>query len=76
MVQHAMKKYLSALEVVPRQLAENALGGAIAHEVVTRFWAKHEEKGGVQWGVDAEADTDVALKASEHGIYDSLVAKY
>lgn len=54
LVQHAVKKYSSALEVVPRQLAENALGGAIANEVVSRLWAKHEEKGGAQWGVDVE----------------------
>ncbi|KAJ3911909.1 T-complex protein 1 [Lentinula edodes] len=69
---HAMKKYSSALKVVPRQLAESALGGAIAHEVVTRIWAKHEEKGGAQRDVDAEAATNGALKASEHRIYDSL----
>ncbi|KAJ3894504.1 chaperonin Cpn60/TCP-1 family [Lentinula edodes] len=75
LVQHAVKKYSSALEVVPRQLAENALGGAIANEVVSRLWAKHEEKGGAQWGVDVEADTDGTLKASEHKIYDSLAAK-
>ncbi|KAF5392070.1 hypothetical protein D9757_003333 [Collybiopsis confluens] len=75
LAQHAVKKYSSALEVIPRQLAENALGGAAANEIVTKLWAKHEEKGGEQWGVDVEAETDGTLKASEHQIYDSLAAK-
>lgn len=52
--QHAVKKFASALEVVPRTLAENALGGAEGNEVLSRLWAKHEQKGGESWGVDIE----------------------
>jgi T-complex protein 1 subunit theta len=52
--QHAVKRYASALEVVPRTLAENALGGTEGNEVISRLWAKHEEKGGEVWGVDVE----------------------
>lgn len=52
--QHAVKKFASALEVVPRTLAENALGGAEGNEVLSRLWAKHEQKGGEAWGVDVE----------------------
>lgn len=52
--QHAVKKFASALEVVPRTLAENALGGAEGNEVLSRLWAKHEQKGGESWGVDVE----------------------
>ena len=52
--QHAIKRYAAALEVVPRTLAENALGGAEGNEVLSRLWAKHEEKGGEAWGVDIE----------------------
>ena len=52
--QHAVKRYATALEVVPRTLAENALGGAKGNEVLSRLWAKHEEKGGEAWGVDIE----------------------
>ena len=52
--QHGVKRYASALEVVPRTLAENALGGAEGNEVLSRLWAKHEEKGGENWGVDVE----------------------
>ena len=52
--QHGVKKFANALEVVPRTLAENALGGAEGNEVLSRLWAKHEEKGGESWGVDVE----------------------
>lgn len=54
LAQHAVKRYATALEVVPRTLAENALGGAEGNEVLSRLWAKHEEKGGEAWGVDVE----------------------
>lgn len=54
LAQHAVKRYASALEVIPRTLAENALGGAEGNEVLSRLWAKHEQKGGESWGVDIE----------------------
>ena len=54
--QHAVQRWATALEVVPRTLAENALGGAEGNEVVSRLWAKHEE-GGEVWGVDVEVCT-------------------
>ncbi|KAF9074511.1 chaperonin Cpn60/TCP-1 family [Rhodocollybia butyracea] len=75
LAQHAVKRYSEALEVIPRQLAENALGGAVGNEIVSRLWAKHEEKGGEHWGVDVEAETDGTLHSSEHQIYDSIAAK-
>ncbi|KAG5725280.1 putative T-complex protein 1 subunit theta [Termitomyces sp. T112] len=75
LAQHAVKRYGTALEVVPRTLAENALGGAEGNEVLSRLWAKHEQKGGEAWGVDIEAENDGTLLANEHKIYDSLAAK-
>jgi T-complex protein 1 subunit theta len=54
LAQHAVKRYAGALEVIPRTLAENAMGGAEGNEVLSRLWAKHEEKGGEGWGVDVE----------------------
>jgi T-complex protein 1 subunit theta len=54
LAQHAVKRFVSVLEVIPRMLAENALGGAEGNEVISRLWAKHEEKGGEGWGVDIE----------------------
>lgn len=54
--QHAVRKYATALEVVPRTLAENALGGAEGNEVVGRLWARHNsgQEGASTWGVDVE----------------------
>ena len=54
LAQHAVKRYATALEVVPRTLAENALGGAEGNEVLSQLWAKHEQRGGEAWGVDVE----------------------
>ncbi|OBZ69987.1 putative T-complex protein 1 subunit theta [Grifola frondosa] len=75
LAQHGVKRWASALEVIPRTLAENALGGAEGNEVVSRLWAKHESQGGEAWGVDIEAETDGTLLASEQEIFDSLAAK-
>lgn len=57
LAQHAIKRYATALEVIPRTLAENAMGGAEGNEVLSRLWAKHEEKGGEAWGVDVEVSS-------------------
>ncbi|KAH7912712.1 chaperonin Cpn60/TCP-1 family [Hygrophoropsis aurantiaca] len=73
--QHAVKRYATALEVVPRTLAENALGGAEGNEVLSRLWAKHEQKGGEAWGVDVENEQDGTLLATEYKILDSMGAK-
>ncbi|KAH9927745.1 T-complex protein 1 [Fomitopsis serialis] len=73
--QHGVRRWASALEVVPRTLAENAFGGAEGNEIVSRLWAKHEGANGESWGVDVEMETDGTLNSSEHGIYDSLAAK-
>lgn len=54
LAQHGVKRYATALEVIPRTLAENALGGAEGNEVLSRLWAKHEQEGGEAWGVDVE----------------------
>ncbi|CCM03002.1 uncharacterized protein FIBRA_05117 [Fibroporia radiculosa] len=75
LAQHAVRRWASALEVVPRTIAENALGGAEGNEIVSRLWAKHEGPGGEAWGVDVEEETDGTLNAPEHGILDSLAAK-
>ncbi|KAH9833603.1 T-complex protein 1 [Rhodofomes roseus] len=73
--QHGVRRWASALEVIPRTIAENAFGGAEGNEIVSRLWAKHEGASGEYWGVDVEAETDGTLNTSEHGIYDSLAAK-
>jgi chaperonin GroEL (HSP60 family) len=52
--QHAVKRYSQALEVVPRTLAENALGALEGNELLSRLWAKHNSVDGSDWGVDVE----------------------
>lgn len=61
--QHSVKLFGSALEVVPRTLAENALGGAEGNEVMSRLWAKHDAQGGEAWGVDVEVRLSFANAA-------------
>ena len=56
-----MIAFAKALEVVPRTLAENALGGGEGNEVVSRLWAKHEGPGGEAWGVDVEVRLSAKL---------------
>ena len=68
LAQHAVKRFASALEVVPRTLAENARGAAEGNEVVARLWAKHEKEGGQAWGVDVE----VSNPSSDEPPLDSL----
>ncbi|KAF8504700.1 T-complex protein 1 [Russula emetica] len=75
LAQHAVRRFASALEVIPRTLAENAHGGAEGNEIVARLLAKHEKAGGESWGVDVEAETDGTVNAAEHNIVDSLAAK-
>ncbi|KAA1476522.1 T-complex protein 1 [Dentipellis sp. KUC8613] len=75
LAQHAVRRFASALEVIPRTIAENAWGAAEGNEVVARLYAKHEKAGGEAWGVDLEAETDGTLSATEHNILDSLAAK-
>ncbi len=50
--QHAVKRYASALEVIPTTIAENA--GLDATEVISKLYARHEQPKGHTWGVDVE----------------------
>lgn len=75
--QHSVKRFATALEVVPRTLAENAFGGTEGNEALSSLWAKHEE-GGVSIGVNIDADlgdSDGTFDAQAAGIVDSLAAK-
>jgi len=54
LAQHAVRRFASALEAIPRTLAENAHGGAEGNEIVARLLAKHDKAGGESWGVDVE----------------------
>ncbi|PAV23175.1 T-complex 1 [Pyrrhoderma noxium] len=81
--QHAVRRFATALEVVPRTLAENALGGTEGNEVLSRLWARHQSSGSPDEAGEAAAGVDVSgegegdgtLDAAAHGIVDSLAAK-
>ncbi|KAL5483095.1 CCT8 [Sanghuangporus weigelae] len=74
--QHAVKRYAAALEVVPRTLAENALGGAEGNEVLSALWVRHQQPDGATFGVDIDGESEGGvLDAQAAGIVDSLAAK-
>lgn len=58
LVQHGVKAWAGAMEVVPRTIAESALGGREGNEVLSRLFARHEtaDGKGENWGVDVEVD--------------------
>ena len=66
LAQHAVRRFASALEVIPRTLAENAHGGAEGNEIVARLLAKHEKAGGESWGVDVEVSS-LRLEPTSYG---------
>ncbi|KAH0612363.1 uncharacterized protein H6S33_010415 [Morchella sextelata] len=74
LLQHAIKKYGEAFEVIPRTLAESA--GLDATEVLSRLYASHHKKDNWNTGVDIEDEKGTGLvDAKEKGILDLLVAK-
>lgn len=54
LMQHAIKKYGEAFEVIPRTLAESA--GLDATEVLSRLYAAHHKKDDWNTGVDIEVN--------------------
>jgi len=71
--QYALAKFATAMEVVPRALANNA--GMEAMDIVSQLYAQHEKGGsGVRVGVDIEARgvDDMATKA---GVVDLMAVK-
>ncbi|KAG8709956.1 T-complex protein 1 subunit theta [Ceratobasidium sp. 394] len=71
--QHGVRRYASALEVIPSTLAENA--GLDMTEVVSKLYEKHASADGAAWGVDIESEKDGILDTDKEKIYDSLSAK-
>jgi len=68
--QYSIKKYAEAFEVIPRTLAENA--GLNSTLTISSLYAKHEESGGVNFGVNIEGGLFDATAAD---ILDHLVGK-
>jgi T-complex protein 1 subunit theta len=65
LAQHTVRRFASALEVIPRTVAENAHGGAEGNEIVARLLAKHEKAGDEPWGVDVEVSSPVSPLMSQ-----------
>ncbi|KAF8423658.1 chaperonin Cpn60/TCP-1 family [Tirmania nivea] len=74
LMQHAIKKYGEAFEVIPRTLAESA--GLDATEVLSRLYAAHHKKDDWNMGVDIEDEKGTGiLNSTERGILDLLNVK-
>ncbi|CCX10845.1 chaperonin Cpn60/TCP-1 family [Pyronema domesticum] len=74
LLQHAIKKYGEAFEVIPRTIAESA--GLDATEVLSRLYAAHHKKDVWTAGVDIDDEKGTGMvDAKEKGILDLLVAK-
>lgn len=74
LLQHAIKKYGEAFEVIPRTLAESA--GLDATEVLSRLYAAHHKKDVWTAGVDIDDEKGSGMvDTKEKGILDLLVAK-
>lgn len=79
LLQHAIKKYGEAFEVIPRTLAENA--GLDATAVMSQLYALHtksseEDQGNHFYGVDIENENDGGVfDAKKAKIFDVLSAK-
>lgn len=58
LLQHAIKKYGEAFEVIPRTLAESA--GLDATEVLSRLYAAHHKKDDWSTGVDIEVTLSIS----------------
>jgi len=73
LLQHAIKKFAEAFEVVPRTLAETS--GLDATEVLSRLYTAHHNSDDGTAGVDIEGEEEGILDAKEAGILDALSAK-
>ncbi|KAG0123922.1 chaperonin Cpn60/TCP-1 family [Tuber indicum] len=74
LLQHAIRKYGEAFEVIPRTLAESA--GLDATEVLSKLYAAHHKRDPWTAGVDLEDEKGTGiLDAKECGILDLFVAK-
>lgn len=71
--QYAIKKFATALQCVPRILAENS--GVKSSEVIAKLLSAHQE-GKCTMGFDIDAEKAEIVDAKEKEIYDLLLTKY
>lgn len=60
--QHGVRRYATALEILPSTLAENA--GLDMTEVVSKLYEKHAQADGLGWGVDIEVSSMISISVS------------
>lgn len=73
LLQHGIKKYAAAFEIIPRTLAENA--GLDVSEILAKLHAAHHKSDVGTAGIDVENEEDGILDAKKSGILDVLAAK-
>lgn len=72
--QYAVRRFATALEVLPKALAENS--GINGTELVNQLYLSHKEPEGKYIGVDIESDSPSVLHCNYAKIYDLYQAKY
>lgn len=73
LMQHGIKKYAQAFEIIPRTLAENA--GVDVSEVLARLHAAHHKHDHGLAGLDVEESDTGVLDSKKAGVLDVLAAK-
>ncbi|CAD5119196.1 DgyrCDS7832 [Dimorphilus gyrociliatus] len=71
--QYALHKFASALEIVPRALADNS--GVKSTEVISKMYAEHQA-GEKYAGFDIESNQASTCNVVEKGIMDLFITKY
>uniref|UniRef100_T1JMI0 T-complex protein 1 subunit theta n=1 Tax=Strigamia maritima TaxID=126957 RepID=T1JMI0_STRMM len=71
--QYAIKSFATALEMLPKTLAENA--GLKTTEMLSKLYAMHNEGKG-NYGVDIGNETTMVKDVTEDDIYDLYLGKY
>ncbi len=74
LLQHAIKKYATAFEIIPRTLAQNA--GLDASEALSRLYAAHAKENDIISGVDVDDDSSNGVIDTKHAqIFDLMSSK-
>lgn len=73
LLQHGIKKYAAAFEIIPRTLSENA--GLDTSEVLAKLHAAHHKSDTGLIGLDVEDNEDGTVDTKKAGILDVLAAK-
>ncbi|BFZ53544.1 T-complex protein 1 subunit theta [Savitreella phatthalungensis] len=73
LLQHGIKRYAHAFEIVPRTLLENA--GLDVTETLAKLRAAHHKNDLGLTGIDIDDESDGTFDSKKHGVLDALAAK-